>query len=147
MDMYRLEGTKGLWRGVGTTAQRAAIIVGVELPVYDVAKRYFINSEILSDGIANHFSSSFLAGLAGAIASNPIDVVRTRLMNQRDLKSAVVDGVKVQAIYTSSVDCFLQTVRTEGVFALYKGFIPTWVRLGPWNIIFFITYEQLKKLY
>ena len=21
------------------------------------------------------------------------------------------------------------------MFALYKGFIPTWVRLGPWNII------------
>ena len=39
----------------------------------------------------------------------------------------------------------LQTVRNEGFLALYKGFIPTWVRMGPWNIIFFITYEQLKK--
>lgn len=119
----------------------------MELPVYDVVKRHFINSEILDDGIANHFSSSFLAGLAGAVASNPIDVVRTRLMNQRKIKSAVVNGLKVEAIYTSSVDCFLQTVRSEGFLALYKGFIPTWVRLGPWNIIFFITFEQMKKFY
>lgn len=41
----------------------------------------------------------------------------------------------------------LQTVRHEGLMALYKGFIPTWVRMGPWNIIFFVTYEQMKRLY
>jgi hypothetical protein len=40
-----------------------------------------------------------------------------------------------------------QTVKNEGPMALYKGFIPTWVRMGPWNIIFFVTYEQLKQLY
>lgn len=28
-----------------------------------------------------------------------------------------------------------QTVKSEGPCALYKGFCPTWVRLGPWNII------------
>lgn len=42
---------------------------------------------------------------------------------------------------------FLQTVRNEGFLALYKGFIPTWLRMGPWNIIFFLTYEQMKQMY
>ena len=38
----------------------------------------------------------------------------------------------------------LQTVRTEGFMALYKGFIPIWVRLGPWNIIVsFETYSLI----
>ncbi|KAF4020312.1 hypothetical protein G4228_011678 [Cervus hanglu yarkandensis] len=32
------------------------------------------------------------------------------------------------------------------LFALYKGFWPNWLGVGPWNIIFFVTYEQLKKL-
>lgn len=41
----------------------------------------------------------------------------------------------------------MQTVRTEGFLALYKGFVPTWLRMGPWNVIFFLTYEQLKHLY
>lgn len=40
-----------------------------------------------------------------------------------------------------------QTVKNEGFLALYKGFIPTWFRMGPWNIIFFITYEQMKKFH
>jgi hypothetical protein len=34
----------------------------------------------------------------------------------------------------------------EGFFALYKGFFPAWLRLGPWNIVFFIVFEQLKNL-
>lgn len=146
--IYKQEGLPGLWRGVGPTAQRAAIVVGVELPAYDFIKKTFLKHELLGDTKTNHFISSFLAGLAGAIASTPVDVVKTRLMNQRKLKACViVNGTTaVPAIYTSATDCLLQTVRTEGVMALYKGFIPNWVRLGPWNIIFFMTYEQLKKL-
>lgn len=31
--------------------------------------------------------------------------------------------------------CCWQTIRHEGFFALYKGFIPLYLRLGPWNII------------
>ena len=29
----------------------------------------------------------------------------------------------------------LQTVKTEGVLALYKGLVPNWLRLGPFAII------------
>lgn len=29
-------------------------------------------------------------------------------MNQRKLKPQMVDGIKMEAIYTSSLDCFLQ---------------------------------------
>jgi len=29
----------------------------------------------------------------------------------------------------------LQTLRTEGPLALYRGFIPAYLRIGPWNII------------
>ena len=28
-----------------------------------------------------------------------------------------------------------QTVKTEGPLALYKGIVPSYLRLGPWNII------------
>jgi len=42
-------------------------------------------------------SSSFTCGLAGALASNPVDVVRTRIMNQR--------GV---LLYQGTLACILQ---------------------------------------
>ncbi|KAL4219863.1 hypothetical protein ACF0H5_020274 [Mactra antiquata] len=75
-DIFHQEGLRGLWRGVCPTAQRAAIVVGVELPAYDVIKRYFLNNGIMDDTKYNHFASSFMAGLAGAIASTPVDVIK-----------------------------------------------------------------------
>jgi len=148
-DVFRNEGVKGLWRGVGPTAQRAAVVVGVELPVYDCTKYRLL--PYLSDGVLNHFVSSMAAGLATAAASTPIDVVKTRMMNQRNLKPAAMSAGAATAgmtceLYSSSTDCLVKTFRHEGPSALYKGFIPNWVRLGPWNVVFFITYEQLKKL-
>uniref|UniRef100_A0A8C3IY88 Solute carrier family 25 member 14 n=7 Tax=Neoaves TaxID=3078114 RepID=A0A8C3IY88_9CHAR len=139
IDIYQQEGTRGLWRGVVPTAQRAAIVVGVELPVYDITKKHLIVSGLMGDTIFAHFVSSFTCGLAGAIASNPVDVVRTRMMNQR----AIVGSTE---LYKGTLDGLVKTWKSEGFFALYKGFWPNWLRLGPWNIIFFITYEQLKRL-
>lgn len=140
-DIYSQEGISGLWRGVGPTSQRAAVIAAVELPVYDFCKHYL--KEKLGDTMSNHFVSSFIASLGSAVASTPLDVIRTRLMNQRKLLSAE-SSVR---IYSGGLDCMIQTVKYEGVMALYKGFVPTWLRMGPWNIIFFITYEQLKIFY
>ncbi|XP_007666838.1 kidney mitochondrial carrier protein 1 [Ornithorhynchus anatinus] len=140
LSIYRQEGTRGLWKGVSLTAQRAAIVVGVELPVYDITKKHLILSGLMGDTVYTHFLSSFTCGLAGAIASNPVDVVRTRLMNQKTLRGGTRSG------YLGTLDCLLQMWKNEGFWALYKGFWPNWLRLGPWNIIFFVTYEQLKKL-
>ncbi|XP_059058987.1 LOW QUALITY PROTEIN: mitochondrial uncoupling protein Bmcp [Achroia grisella] len=142
-DTWRREGARGLWRGVGPTAQRAAVIAAVELPAYDARKRRLLAP--LGDTPANHFASSLLASLGSAVASTPLDVIRTRLMNQRRVKDHIAKSHEI--IYKGTSDCFLQTVRNEGFLALYKGFIPTWLRMGPWNIIFFITYEQLKQFY
>ena len=66
------------------TAQRAAIVSGVELAVYDWMKKQLIYRFHRSDTIGTHFVSSFTAGLAGALASTPIDVVRVRLFFVRD---------------------------------------------------------------
>ncbi|TDG43969.1 hypothetical protein AWZ03_009604 [Drosophila navojoa] len=146
-EIYKYEGVRGLWRGVGPTAQRAVVIASVELPVYDFCKLQLMSA--FGDHVANHFISSFIASLGSAVASTPIDVIRTRLMNQRHV-TMLSGGIATAAaptpkLYNGSLDCAVQTIRNEGLFALYKGFIPTWVRMGPWNIIFFITYEQLKK--
>ncbi|KAG7311894.1 hypothetical protein JYU34_002979 [Plutella xylostella] len=143
ISIYEAEGVRGLWRGVGPTSQRAAVIAAVELPVYDACKKRL--AVTMGDTPVNHFVSSLVASLGSAVASTPLDVIRTRLMNQRKLKGHIARPGEI--IYKGTTDCFLQTVRNEGFPALYKGFVPTWLRMGPWNIIFFVTYEQLKQLY
>ncbi|NXP67551.1 KMCP1 protein, partial [Chloropsis cyanopogon] len=99
IQIYQKEGTKGLWKAMSLTAQRAAIVVGVELPVYDLTKKHIIMSGYMGDTVYTHFLSSFLCGLAGALASNPVDVVRTRMMNQ---KSQQHGG---HSAYKGTLDC------------------------------------------
>ncbi|CAG9784750.1 unnamed protein product [Diatraea saccharalis] len=141
VGIQRGEGWRALWRGGAATAQRAALIAAVELPAYDACKRRL--APALGDAPAAHFLASLAAGLGSAVASTPLDV--TRLMNQRKLKDHIANSN--ERIYKGITDCFLQTVRNEGLLALYKGLVPAWLRMGPWNIIFFLTYERLKLLY
>lgn len=145
-DICHTEGVRGLWRGVCPTAQRAALVAGVQLPVYDATKSRLCcgPSPLLQDGVGCHFLSSMVAGFSAALASNPVDVVRTRLMVQK--RCAKLTGERKIMVYTSAIHCGLHTVATEGVTALFKGFIPSFARMGPWNVIFFIVYEKLKSL-
>jgi Mitochondrial carrier protein len=47
-------------------------------------------------------------------------------------------------LYSSAISCFLKTTRQEGLRALYKGWLPSWLRLGPHSIITFIVLEKLR---
>ena len=84
-DIYRLEGVRGLWKGVVPTAQRAALVAGVQLPVYDLTKQKLCSSTNpqLKESVVCHLIASLVAGMSAAVASNPVDVVRTRIMVQR----------------------------------------------------------------
>jgi len=150
-DIWQKEGVRGLWRGVCPTAQRSALVAGVQLPVYDWTKSKLRRSRwsVLQEGAPCHLLSSLIAGFTAALASNPVDVVRTRMMVQRKEHRLMLEkGAENsgQRVYSSAIQCIIQTVRTEGLMALYKGFIPAFARMGPWNIIFFVVYEKLKTL-
>ncbi len=167
-DIARREGVRGLWRGVVPTSQRAAVVAGVQLPVYDYCKSFLLRNRLMGDGAPNHLLSSFCAGLCACLASCPVDVVRTRLMSQRNIRPTGGEGgrhflsaptypffssyqsssgssANQPEFYRNSMHCAFSTVRSEGFLALYKGFVPSFTRMGPWNIIFFLVYEKLKK--
>ena len=128
------------------------LIINIQLPVYDMTKAFLLKNDILpGDSAWNHLLSSFCAGLCACLASSPVDVIRTRLMDQRviipDRKVKKVNSKYAQqTIYKSSWECGLTTIRNEGFLALYKGFVASFMRMGPWNIIFFLTYEKLKQV-
>lgn len=82
---------------------------------------------------------SFAAGLVAAVASNPVDVVKTRVMNMKVEKGAAPP-------YAGALDCALKTVKAEGPMALYKGFVPTVSRQGPFTVVLFVTLEQVRKM-
>nr|GMD69290.1 mitochondrial uncoupling protein 1-like [Ipomoea batatas] len=51
------------------------------------------------------------------------------------------------SFYKSTLDCFFKTLKNEGPFAFYKGFLPNFTRLGLWNVIMFLTFERVKRFF
>ncbi|XP_053372526.1 electrogenic aspartate/glutamate antiporter SLC25A13, mitochondrial-like isoform X2 [Mercenaria mercenaria] len=71
------------------------------------------------------FGLGALAGATGATAVYPIDLVKTRLQNQRT-------GMMVgELMYKNSFDCFKKVVRHEGFRGLYRGLGPQLVGVAP----------------
>ena len=48
-------------------------------------------------------------------------------------------------LYTSALDCFVKTVKTEGVLAVYKGFFAHLARILPHTILTLSLAEQTNK--
>lgn len=61
-SIYRSEGLAGLYRGVGPTTQRAAILTASQLASYDQAKHWIIQHGWLNEGIYAHLAASMIAG-------------------------------------------------------------------------------------
>ncbi|PRW56809.1 mitochondrial uncoupling 3 [Chlorella sorokiniana] len=129
------EGMRGLWRGSLPAVQRAALVNLGELTTYDAAKQQVLRSGVTGgDNVWAHALSSTCSGFVASVVSTPADVVKTRLMNQDPARPA----------YRGMLHCFTATLRAEGVRGLYAGFIPTWSRLAPWQLCFWI--GQLTNL-
>ncbi|KAI4321111.1 hypothetical protein MLD38_034531 [Melastoma candidum] len=137
--MAKQEGVASLWRGSGLTVNRAMIVTASQLATYDQVKESIIKNHVMADGLGTHVTASFAAGFVAAVASNPVDVIKTRVMNMK-----VVPGEEPP--YAGAMDCAIKTVRAEGPLALYKGFLPTISRQGPFTVVLFVTLEQVRKL-
>jgi hypothetical protein len=137
---FQKEGVRGLYRGVGPTTQRAALLTAAQLGSYDHIKHFLLNLDIgFKENSLTHFTASMMAGFISAAVTSPVDVVKTRVMKQ----PVTSDGKRQ---YRNTLDCMAQIIRTEGLFGFYKGFVPNWLRIGPHTIITFLIYEQLRRI-
>ncbi|KDP41231.1 hypothetical protein JCGZ_15638 [Jatropha curcas] len=136
--IVRAEGFGGLWKGVLPNIQRAFLVNMGELACYDHAKQFVLQNQIAADNIYAHTLASTMSGLCATASSCPADVVKTRMMNQVASKEGEIK-------YRNSYDCLVKTVRIEGLRALWKGFFPTWARLGPWQFVFWVSYEKFRQ--
>lgn len=87
-----------------------------------------------------HFALGAVAGGIGAAAVYPIDLVKTRMQNQR----IAPDG---KAMYTNSIDCFRQTIKSEGFIGLYRGLLPQLVGVAPEKAIKLAVNDMLREAF
>jgi hypothetical protein len=131
-QVMKTEGILGFWAGLGPNVARTFLVNAAELGTYDQAKSMI--TPYTGDNFVGHLGASTVAGVASACTSTPVDVVKTRLMNQ-------AGG---EQVYKGMLDAFIKIPRDEGAMALYKGFTPIVVRKVLWLCAFFVTYEQAR---
>jgi solute carrier family 25 aspartate/glutamate transporter 12/13 len=72
----------------------------------------------------HHFALGSLAGAFGAFMVYPIDLVKTRMQNQRSSRVG-------EMLYKNSWDCAKKVVKNEGFKGLYSGVLPQLVGVAP----------------
>jgi solute carrier family 25 (mitochondrial uncoupling protein), member 8/9 len=136
--IFKTEGLAGLWRGVLPNIARNSIISCAELVTYDEVKTFVLKNELMGDHIGTHLTCGTSAGFVATVVGSPVDVTKTRLMNQKP-------GVDGKMPYKNAFDCIWKTLKNEGPAGFYRGFIPNFGRICSWNIVMFLSFEQLKK--
>ncbi|KAJ0083451.1 hypothetical protein Patl1_31173 [Pistacia atlantica] len=134
LDAYytivRQEGLAALWTGLGPNIARNALINAAELASYDQVKQTILRIPGFMDNVFTHILAGLGAGFFAVCIGSPIDVVKSRMMGDSG--------------YKNTLDCFIKTLKNEGISAFYKGFLPNFGRLGSWNAIMFLTLEQVR---
>ncbi|KAF2086184.1 mitochondrial carrier [Saccharata proteae CBS 121410] len=95
--------------------------------VSDAGVKAFVKTKSFFHNVlesAHHFALGSLAGAFGAFMVYPIDLVKTRMQNQRNQRVG-------ERLYNNSIDCFRKIIKNEGFRGLYAGVLPQLVGVAP----------------
>ncbi|GJC85764.1 mitochondrial dicarboxylate carrier [Colletotrichum liriopes] len=133
LRMAREEGLMSWFRGVLPNSMRAAAMTASQLASYDTFKGMLIRHTPMGDNLTTHFTASFLAGVMAATVTSPIDVIKTRVMSASTQEGLAHTLAKIY--------------KAEGFGWMFKGWVPSFLRLGPQTICTFVFLEMHRKVY
>ncbi|CEF73587.1 unnamed protein product [Fusarium graminearum] len=131
--MAREEGPKSMFRGWLPNSSRAMFMTAGQLASYDISKSLLLKYTPMEDNLKTHFTASFIAGFVAATITSPVDVIKTRVMS-----STHDHGV---------LHLIRDIHRTDGLMWMFKGWVPSFLRLGPQTICTFVFLEMHRKAY
>jgi len=132
-DIYQQEGMMGFYKGWQPNVGRAALVNIGELVAYDSSKKYCLQHG-MKDQMSTHFLCSVYSGLCSTLLSTPADVIKSNFMNHHEKYNH------------SLIKCIYTLYQQHGLFYFWRGSLLNWVRLGPWQMVFWVTYENLAIL-
>lgn len=131
--MVREEGAASLFRGVEANSARALLMNASQLASYDAFKQICLQKLGMHDHLGTHFTASLAAGLVATTICSPVDVIKTRVMSAHP---------KVSILHL-----LREASHKEGLLWVFRGWVPSFIRLGPQTIFTMIFFEQHKHLY
>ncbi|KAA1471335.1 mitochondrial carrier [Dentipellis sp. KUC8613] len=134
-SIWAAGGVRALYRGVDATTARGVVLSVSQICSYDATKQALKRRGAMREGLGVHVAASMVAGFVCSVVSNPVDVVKVRVMNDKD------------GVYKGVVDCVRRMVLEEGVGSFYKGFGMCWARLGAHTVLSFVAFERLRVIF
>ena len=133
------KGLRGLYIGTSATVTRAAFVTSAELGTYDIIKNNILVQFLDFDreGNSTQFGASFIASIITTTVANPADVVKTRVMND-------IHG-KVGGTGTARAH-FQHILRTDGPSGFLKGWMASYLRIGPHTVISIVIIEKVRQM-
>eukprot|EP01029_Cantina_marsupialis_P020635 TRINITY_DN484_c0_g1_i1.p1 TRINITY_DN484_c0_g1~~TRINITY_DN484_c0_g1_i1.p1 ORF type:complete len:293 (-),score=93.42 TRINITY_DN484_c0_g1_i1:800-1678(-) len=138
MQLLKKEGPIALYRGAEPQLWRNAAWNGVYFGLIgSIRSAYPMKKDVSNGGkLFYNFCTGVVGGTIATVFNTPFDVIKSRMQNQ---------GAGV-AKYVWTIPSAMTIVKEEGVRALYKGFGPRIVRLGPGGGIMLVAFDFISKL-
>ncbi|KAL9121752.1 MAG: hypothetical protein Q9187_001692 [Circinaria calcarea] len=119
--IWREDGIRGMYRGLGPMLLGYIPTWAVYLTVYNKAQSFF-NTKTDNKFLANVYAS-IAGGACSTMATNPIWVIKTRLMSQSNSRTGL-DHHRPPWHYHNTLDAARKMYRSEGILAFYSGLTP-----------------------
>jgi len=157
LHVAKEEGARGFYRGLAPSLLTVPLFWGVYFPIYGAVKAKLSYATSERSGAAawqhaHHVIAAVIAGAASDTVTNPLWVVRTRMVTPRmhilelqirGAESSSAALIKELGAYNRICSTLKHIVQREGVLALYKGLGASFWGLAHVAIQFPI-YEHLK---
>ncbi|KAI1309967.1 hypothetical protein EDD11_003947 [Mortierella claussenii] len=135
MGIVRNLGLRGLYRGTPATLLRDVPFSIIFFPLNSFLKLQFSDKDGKTP-FSVVLGAGLVAGVVGASAVTPADVIKTRLQ---------VASKPGEPVYRGISDCFQHIVKNEGVAALFKGVVPRSLIVAPMFAIALVVYELQQR--
>jgi solute carrier family 25 2-oxodicarboxylate transporter 21 len=138
--IVKQEGVLAMYNGLEATLWRhISWNVGYFGVIFQV-RQLLPKAETKSGKITNDIIAGTIGGTIGTMLNTPFDVVKSRIQN-----TSKAEGVIRK--YNWTVPSVVTVFREEGFGALYKGFLPKVLRLGPGGGILLVVFTGVMDFF
>jgi len=118
--IFKEEGVRGLYRGLGPMLLGYLPTWAVYLTIYEKSRQPYY--DMCDNWWLARCYASLTAGACSTVLTNPIWVIKTRLMSQSNRSTS--EGRRVSFYYANTWDAARQMYKAEGFRSFYSGLTP-----------------------